>query len=82
MQEIIYPRIKDEEYVTNIDDKKVKEHIGFHYLLSKIQLYTLILLEFNIFLKYQTKSEIIQLHTLYSEFKKMNLLCADFLVSF
>ena len=82
MQEILYPKIKDEEYVTNIDDKKVKEHIGFHYLLSKIQLYTLILLEFNIFLKYQTKSEIIQLHTLYSEFKKMNLLCADFLVSF
>ena len=81
MQEILYPKIKDEEYVTNIDDKKVKEHIGFHYLLSKIQLYTLILLEFNIFLKYQTKSEIIQLHTLYSEFKKMNLLCADFLVS-
>ena len=82
MQEILYPKIKDEEYVTNIDDKKVKEHIGFHYLLSKIQLYTLILLEFNIFLKYQTKSEIIQLHKLYSEFKKMNLLCADFLVSF
>ena len=29
----------------------VKEHIGFHYSLIEIQLYTLILLEFNIFLK-------------------------------
>ena len=73
MQEPICPRIKDGAYVTNIDGKKVMEHIGFHYLLSEIQLYTLILLEFNIFLKHQTKSEIIQLHTLHSEFKKMNL---------
>ena len=31
--------------------KKVKEHIRFHYLLIEIQLYTLILLELNIFLK-------------------------------
>ena len=31
--------------------KIVKEHIGFHYSLIEIQLYTLILLEFNIFLK-------------------------------
>ena len=29
--------------------KKVMKHIGFHYLLTKIQLYTLILLELNIF---------------------------------
>ena len=31
--------------------KEVKEHIGFHYLLTKIQLCTLILLELNIFHK-------------------------------
>ena len=31
--------------------KIVKEHIGFHYSLIELQLYTLILLEFNIFLK-------------------------------
>ena len=28
----------------NLYDKKVKERIGLHYLLTKIQLYTLILL--------------------------------------
>ena len=45
------PRIKERAYVINLNDKKkVKEHIGFHYLLIEIQLYTLILLELNIFL--------------------------------
>ena len=29
--------------------KIVNEQIGFHYLLNKMQLYTLILLEWNIF---------------------------------
>ena len=38
--------------------KIVKEHIGFHYII----IYTLILLEFKIFLKnYKTKSRIYQL---------------------
>ena len=32
--------------------KQVKEHIGFHYLLTKILLFTFILMEFNIFLKH------------------------------
>ena len=32
-------RIKDGAYVINLDDKKVKKHIGFHYLLIKIRLY-------------------------------------------
>ena len=45
------PRIKDQTYVINLDDKKVKERIEFHYLLTEIQLYTFILLELNIFLK-------------------------------
>ena len=31
--------------------KKVKEHVEIHYLLTEIQLRTLILLEFNIFLR-------------------------------
>ena len=35
---------------TNIEDKKVKKGIGFYYLLTEIQLYTLILLELNKFL--------------------------------
>ena len=42
--------------------RKVKEHVRFHYLLTKKQRYTLILLELNIpFKKYQTNSEITQL---------------------
>ena len=50
------PRIKD---VKNLDDKKVKERIGFYDLLTEIQPCTLILLELNIFLKtYLTKSKI------------------------
>ena len=28
------PRIRDGAYVINIDDKKVNECIGFHYLLT------------------------------------------------
>ena len=32
--------------------KIVKEHIGFHSLVLEIQLYTLILLELNIFLNW------------------------------
>ena len=34
-QEIILPRINDGADVINLDDKKVKEHIGFNYLLAK-----------------------------------------------
>ena len=30
------PGIKDGAYVINLNDKKVKEHIGFHYLLTEI----------------------------------------------
>ena len=45
------PRIKDGAYVRTFDDKKVKQHIRFHYLLTEIQLSTLILLKLSIFLK-------------------------------
>ena len=34
----------------DLDNEKVKEHIRFHYLLTEILLFTLILLEWNIFL--------------------------------
>ena len=62
--------------------RKLKEHFGFHYLLTKIQLYTLILLELNIFLKkYEAKSNINQELTIYLEHKVMILLCVDFTVS-
>ena len=44
------PRIKDGAYVINLDDKNSKKHIGFHYLLTEMQLYILILLELHIFL--------------------------------
>ena len=42
---------KDGVYVINLDNKEVKQHTAFHYLLTEIQLYTSILLELNIFLK-------------------------------
>ena len=35
-------RIKDEAYVLNLGNKKVKEDIGFHYLLTEMELYVLI----------------------------------------
>ena len=44
-------RIKDGAYVTNLDDRKAKHHIGFHYLFTEIHLYTLTLLSLNILLK-------------------------------
>ena len=50
------PWIKDGAYVKNPDNKKVKEHIGFRYLLTEINLHTLILLELNMFFnKYWAK---------------------------
>ena len=30
------PRIKDRAYVINLNDKKVKVHIRFHYLLTEM----------------------------------------------
>ena len=66
----------------NLYDKIVKEQIGFHYLLIEIQLYTLIFLGLNKLLNnYQTKSEINRLLTIYLEYKIINLLCADSILS-
>ena len=45
------PRIKNRTCLINIDNKKVKEHIEFHYLLIEIQLHTLIILDLTIFLR-------------------------------
>ena len=65
----------------NLDDKQVKKHIGFHYLLTQIQLCTLILLELSMFLKmYQTKSKINLSLTTYEEYNLIILLCVDFIV--
>ena len=50
-KEIIYLEEKDGAYVINFDIQTVKEHTRFHYLSTKIQLYTLILWELNIFFK-------------------------------
>ena len=66
----------------NLYDKIVKEQIGFHYLLIEIQLYILIFLGLNMLLNnYQTKSEINRLLTIYLEYKIINLLCADSILS-
>ena len=78
------PRIKDETYVINLDDKQSK---GIHwvsfYLLTQMLLCTLILLELNILLKkYQIKSKINQLLTIYLECKIMILVFVDLLHRF
>ena len=44
-------RIKDGVYVINLDDKKVKDHIEVHYLLTETHVHTLNILGLNIFLK-------------------------------
>ena len=71
--------ITDGAYVISPDDKKVNQHIEFHYLSTDIQLYSLTFLELNTFLKkYQTKSDIKISHATYLEYKMMILLCVDF----
>ena len=53
---------------------KVKEHIGFHYLLGEIMLRTLILLKLKIFCKkYLAKSQINPSLTTYLEYNLMTL---------
>ena len=62
--------------------KKSKESIELNYLLTEIQLYTLILLEMNMFLqKCLTRSMINELLTMYLEYKIVILLCVDFIAS-
>ena len=43
------PIIKDVVYALISQTKIVKEHIGFHFLLTETRLFTLTLLELNIF---------------------------------
>ena len=62
--------------------KKSKESIELNYLLTEIQLYTLILLEMNMFLqKCLIRSMINELLTMYLEYKIVILLCVDFTAS-
>ena len=44
-------RIRDRAYVINLRDEKIKEYIGFLYLLTEIQVYNLMFLELDTFLK-------------------------------
>ena len=44
-------RLKDWAYVINLDGKKVYKQIGFHYLLTEIQVYGLFLLQVTKFYK-------------------------------
>ena len=58
---------------------KIKERIGFHYLMAEIQPCTLILLESNIFHKiYKIKSKINPSLTTYLEYNLIILLRVDF----
>ena len=60
------PRIRDEAYVKNSDDKKSKGTCSVSLFIDKKQRCTLILLELNIpFKKYQTNSEITQLLSIF-----------------
>ena len=58
----------------NLDDKKLKEQIGFHYLLTEILLFILIFIG----IEYNAKSKINQLLTIYLEYK---IMMVDFFVS-
>ena len=66
----------------NLNDLcKDKDCIGFHYVLIKTLICTLLLAELDIFLKmYQTKSKINPSHTTYLVYNLMILLCANFTV--
>ena len=57
-QEITYKEQKMERVTQISMTEKVNEYTEFHYLLTEIQLRTLVLLELNIFpKKYSTKSK-------------------------
>ena len=64
--------------------KKEKEYIAFHYLLTEILLFIFILLELNIFLKkYEEKSQINQLRTIYLEYNDNgSIICQFYCITF
>ena len=64
--------------------KIVKEHIAFHYLLTEIHLYTLILLELNIFLKkYETKSRNKSItHNIFRIQDSESIICGFYCIAF
>ena len=45
------PNINNGAHAKNLNDKKVKEHIEFYYLLKKMGLFALVFLVLNIFHK-------------------------------
>ena len=63
--------------------KIVKEYIGFHYLLIEIQLYTLVLLELNIFLKkyYKFKDKSIT-HNIFRIQDNESIMCGCYCITF
>ena len=61
---------------------KVTEHTGFHYLSTETKLYTLVLLELNIFLKmHQAKSKKNPSFETCLDYNHIILLCVDYIVS-
>ena len=58
---------------------KIKDQIGFHYLLIIIWLHEFILLQLSMF--HKKKSKINPSLTVYLEYKMMIPLCVDFTVS-
>ena len=64
-------------YVINLNEKKSKEHTGFHYLLTETQLCSLIALGLNIF--HKIKKYI--LLTKYLKYYLMTLLCVHFIAA-
>ena len=58
--------------------KILKEHIGFHYLLIEIQLYTLILLELNVFLKDKS----INTHNIFTIQDNDYIICGFYCITF
>ena len=61
--------------------KIVKEPIGFHYLLIEIQLYTLILLELNIFHKNKIRDKSIT-HNIFRIQDNESIMCGFYYIVF
>ena len=59
-EDLIY--IEDVAYVINLNEKKVKEYIWFHYSFTEIQQCTLIYLGFNMFYNISIKQNQRQIH--------------------
>ena len=74
-------RIKDGTYVIKLHDKKVKECIGFHYLLVEVQLYASILLKMTIFLKNKIWDKSIT-HNIFRMQENESIMCGLYCIAF